>query len=155
MKEQSIHVLVLDSTPLHSPPHSFWRVFQGQTIRNAHYLICMYNVNMHIFICSLHLQGICWHQDCHVVPQQNFLLKGAWHGCLNCHTCVPCGWIKEIHSTCPLAYAMLGFWPLDLAKKSWIGLLPECSYGVELSESLIFLFMVWGEKEFVFIYLFW
>lgn len=56
----------LDST-LHSPPHSFWRVFQGQAVRNAHYLICMYNVNMHIFICSLHLQGTCWHQSGHVV----------------------------------------------------------------------------------------
>jgi len=67
-------------TSLHSPPRSFWRVFQGQAVRNAHYLICMYNVNMHIFICSLHLQGTCWHQNSHVVLQQSFVAKQKEEG---------------------------------------------------------------------------
>lgn len=82
----------LDST-LHSPPHSFCRVFQGQAVRNAHYLICMYNVNMHIFICSLHLQGTCWHQSGHVVSQQSFLAKrkeGTQQGCLLFASCAHC-----------------------------------------------------------------
>lgn len=87
----------LDSTSLHSPPCSFWRVFQGQAVRNAHYLICMYNVNMHIFICSLHLQGTCWHQNSHACSQQSFLVKGKEKAQRDCCSLL----CKRVYKACP------------------------------------------------------